>query len=111
MGSVDKGDQVFDVSGRIQRDVDDKTEYYSEGEIHIKEILAKRADLALVYSSKNKSSTNKILKRVRPKLKEKFCSGKIIKWNDFCGKRLRKKEGKLALSVEDLREESEFFLD
>ena len=86
LGPAEKFIQGLDKLGRIQMDADYKTEYYSEGEIRTREILAKRADSAPVYSSKNKSSTTKILKSVKPKLKEKFCSGKIIKWNDFCGK-------------------------
>ena len=109
LGLVEMEVQGLVQSGKIQRAADDNMGYYSEVEIRTNEILAKRADSAPAYSTKNKNSTTKFLKRVKPKLKEKFCSGKVIKWNDFCGQKLRKKEGKLALSVEDLREESEFF--
>ena len=46
---------------------------------------------------------------MQPKLKENFCSGKVIKWNDFCGQNLRRRKGKLSLFEEDLRKETENF--
>lgn len=42
---------------------------------------------------------------MKPKLKEYFRSGKIIKWIDFCGQEVRKKKENSILSVHDSRGE------
>ena len=93
----------------VQREEDDCTGYYSEVELRTREKMIKRAVSVPGYPNNNRSAVSKFLKRVQPKLKENFCLGKIIKWNDFCGQELRKRQGKSVLSMKDFCEESEDF--
>ena len=52
-----------------------------------------------------KDSRSKVLKRVNSKLKDHFCSGKIIKWNDFSRQEFLEKQVNSNISVHESGEE------
>ena len=101
-GLGEKNRQGGDISIQVQSDEEiDCTVYYFDLKIRTKKKPVRRAASVLVNPKKIKNSCSKVLKRVKPKLKENFHSGKIIKWNDFRGQELRKKQEKSNLFVYD----------
>ena len=79
--------------------------YISDFEIRINKKQVRRAASVPAKSKQTKDSRSKILKGVNPKLKDHFCLGKIIKWNDFSGQEFPEKQVNSNLSVHESGEE------
>ena len=75
--------------------------YFSEIEISNNKSPFRRAVSVPIYQKEIRNSKSKVIKRVVPKPKEGFCSGRIFKWTDFSFQPPRKEQGNSNLSVQD----------
>ena len=57
--------------------------HFSDFEILAKKDLGRREISAPVNQKEIKNQCSKVIKRVKPKLKENFASGRILKWGNF----------------------------